>query len=280
MSTSTEPTTPNSLANKNATGGKKMDIIFETINVPQIKNLFEALKEIVEDATFEFDSQGLRIFTLDKGHVLAVHVRINGDKLEKYYCKKPIALGVNMKIFYQLIRIIEKDDILTLTHEEESNRMGIFISNEKRKIKTRYYLNLMDATKEVRKLPDIEYKSVVMIPSDTFHKICRFMSEWSDLIEISCVDSQLTLSCEGDTVEQATTIGQSTDGLVFERNDNPEKIIEGVFSLKYLILFTKCAKLCEVIHVHLQNDLPLTIVYKIGMIGDIKLCLAPNPKND
>jgi hypothetical protein len=41
----------------------------------------------VEDATFEFDSQGLRIFTLDKGHVLAVHVRINGDKLEKYYWK-------------------------------------------------------------------------------------------------------------------------------------------------------------------------------------------------
>ena len=205
---------------------------------------------------------------------------INGDKLEKYYCKKPIALGVNMKIFYQLIRIIEKDDILTLTHEEDSNRLGIFITNEKRKIKTRYYLNLMDATKEIRKLPDIEYKSVVMIPSDTFHKICRFMSEWSENIEIKCVDSQLTLSCEGDTVDQATTIGQSTDGLVFERNDNPEKIIEGVFSLKYLILFTKCSKLCEVIHVHLQNDLPLTIVYKIGLIGDIKLCLAPNPSDD
>jgi proliferating cell nuclear antigen len=277
MSTSTEPTTP---TQKIAPNGKKMDVIFETINVPQIKNLFEALKEIVEDATFEFDSQGLRIFTLDKGHVLAVHVRINGDKLEKYYCKKPIALGVNMKIFYQLIRIIEKDDILTLTHEEDSNRLGIFITNEKRKIKTRYYLNLMDATKEIRKLPDIEYKSVVMIPSDTFHKICRFMSEWSENIEIKCVDSQLTLSCEGDTVDQATTIGQSTDGLVFERNDNPEKIIEGVFSLKYLILFTKCSKLCEVIHVHLQNDLPLTIVYKIGLIGDIKLCLAPNPPSD
>ena len=143
MSTTTEPNTPTQKITPN---GKKMDVIFETINVPQIKNLFEALKEIVEDATFEFDSQGLRIFTLDKGHVLAVHVRINGDKLEKYYCKKPIALGVNMKIFYQLIRIIEKDDILTLTHEEDSNRLGIFITNEKRKIKTRYYLNLMDAT--------------------------------------------------------------------------------------------------------------------------------------
>jgi proliferating cell nuclear antigen len=138
----------------------------------------------------------------------------------------------------------------------------------------------MDATKEERKLPDIEYKSVVMIPADTFHKICRFMSEWSENIEIKCVDSQLTLSCEGDTVDQTTTIGQSDDGLVFTRNENPEKIIEGVFSLKYLILFTKCSKLCEVIHVHLQNDLPLTIVYKIGSIGDIKLCLAPKPKDD
>jgi proliferating cell nuclear antigen len=162
-----------SSAVQKTSSGPKMDVIFETINVSQIKNLFEALKEIVEDATFEFDSQGLRIFTLDKGRVLAVHVRINGHKLSNYYCKKPIALGVNMKIFYQLIRIIDKDDILTLTHEEDSNRLGIFITNESRKIKTRYYLNLMDATKEDRKLPDIEYKSVVMIPADTFHKICR-----------------------------------------------------------------------------------------------------------
>lgn len=256
--------------------GKKFDVFFETINVSQIKNLFEALKEIVDDASFEFDKKGLRIFTLDKDHVLAVHVRINGDKLNKYFCEKPVALGVNMKIFYQLIKIIEKDDILTLSHEEDSNRLGIFISNENRKIKTRYYLNLMDGNKEHRNLPDIEYDSVVMIPAETFHKICRHMSEWSKEIEIKCTDSQLTLSCEGDAVAQTTTIGESTDGLVFTRNQNPEAIIEGLFSLKYLILFTKCSKLCEVIHVHLQNNLPLTIVYKIGSIGDIKLCLAPS----
>lgn len=259
---------------------KKPDVYFETINVSQIKNLFEALKEIVEDATFEFDSKGLRIFTLDKGHVLAVHVRINGDKLEKYVCTKPVALGVNMKIFYQLIRITEKDDILTLTHEEDSNRLGILISSESRKIKTKFYLNLMDPNKEARKLPEIEYKSVVMIPSETFHKICRFMSEWSDSLEIKCVDSQLTLSCEGDAVDQTTTIGETDGGLSFEKNTDPDKIIEGVFTLKHLILFTKCSKLCEVLHVHLQNDLPLTIVYKIGTIGDIKLCLAPKAKDE
>jgi len=275
-STTITPSTTPASGSSPKTTGKKFDVFFETINVSQIKNLFEALKEIVDDASFEFDKKGLRIFTLDKDHVLAVHVRINGDKLNKYFCEKPVALGVNMKIFYQLIKIIEKDDILTLSHEEDSNRLGIFISNESRKIKTRYYLNLMDGNKEHRNLPDIVYDSVVMIPAETFHKICRHMSEWSKEIEIKCTDSQLTLSCEGDAVDQTTTIGESTDGLVFTRNENPEAIIEGLFSLKYLILFTKCSKLCEVIHVHLQNDLPLTIVYKIGSIGDIKLCLAPS----
>ena len=47
MSTSpVPPSTPNSIQKANIPG-KKMDVIFETINVPQIKNLFEALKETI-----------------------------------------------------------------------------------------------------------------------------------------------------------------------------------------------------------------------------------------
>ena len=49
-----------------------------------------------------------------------------------------------------------------------------------------------------------------------------------------------------------------------------------MYSLKYLILFTKCTNLCNLIHIYIKNDYPLIIKYNIASIGDIKLCLAPN----
>ena len=37
------------------------------------------------------------------------------------------------------------------------------------------------------------------------------------------------------------------------QNDNPEQIIQGVFALKYLVLFTKCTNLCNSINLFLKN---------------------------
>ena len=59
------------------------------------------------------------------------------------------------------------------------------------------------------------------------------------------------------------------------QNDNPEQIIQGVFALKYLVLFTKCTNLCNSINLFLKNDYPLIIKYDIASLGHIKLCLAP-----
>ena len=60
----------------------------------------------------------------------------------------------------------------------------------------------------------------------------------------------------------------------------PETPIQGVFSLKYLMLFTKCTNLCNQIQMYIKNDYPLIIQYTVASLGYIKLCLAPNVEGD
>ena len=43
-------------------------------------------------------------------------------------------------------------------------------------------------------------------------------------------------------------------------------IVQGSFSLKYLILFTKCTNLCNLINIFLKNDYPLIIQYNVTLI--------------
>ena len=58
-------------------------------------------------------------------------------------------------------------------------------------------------------------------------------------------------------------------------NQNQNEIIQGVFSLKYLVLFTKCTNLSSSIELYLKNDYPLIIRYQVANLGEVKLCLAP-----
>ena len=67
--------------------------------------------------------------------------------------------------------------------------------------------------------------------------------------------------------------------MTFVKNNNPNDIVQGYFSLKHLVLFTKCTNLCNSIEMYLKNNYPLIISYSVASLGNIKLCLAPQEQN-
>lgn len=83
-------------------------------------------------------------------------------------------------------------------------------------------------------------------------------------------------NCSGDFACQETSLSETNNGLQLSQSTSVETPIQGIFSLKYLLLFTKCINMCNQIHIYIKNDYPLVITYSVANLGDIKLCLAPN----
>ena len=106
------------------------------------------------------------------------------------------------------------------------------------------------------------------------------MTNIGENIEIKSVGTSLILNCDGDFANQETTLCETQNGLSFSKSTGPEKPIQGIFSLKYLLLFTKCTNLCNLIHMYIKNDYPLIIRYDVANLGHIKLCLSPNTNQD
>ena len=105
------------------------------------------------------------------------------------------------------------------------------------------------------------------------------MSGLTDTLELKSVDNLLILSCKGDFAQQETCIRETHSGLSFLKNQNPEEIVQGIFALKHLVLFSKCTNLCNSVELYLKNDYPLIIKYTVASLGEIKLCLAPKYDN-
>ena len=265
------------MASENIDYSKNYVMYLRTVQSSAFRVLIEALKEILTDTNLEFDTENIKVIAMDPSHTVLVHLKLDSDKFEKYHCPNKLLLGINTINLFKLIKALQNNDILTLFVEKNNtNQLGIRMENGEANQITQYKMNLMDLNQEDINIPPIQFDSVITLPSSNFQKICRDMFNLSDNIEITTYGQQITFKCKGDIADQETTIGKSnTSGLDFETNNNNNEIIQGIFSLKYLVLFTKCTNLSGAIELYLKNDYPLIIRYQVANLGEVKLCLAP-----
>ena len=248
----------------------------KTVQTSAIKQCMEALKEILTDANIEWSDKGLKIITLDPSNTILVHLKLEKENFESFYCKKRMFIGINVLNLYKLLRTLTNNDALTLFIEEDNiNQLGVRIENGEKNTLTTYYLNLIEVDETTYQIPPAQFESIITMPSNEFNKICRDMSNLTDIIEIKSVGSQLIFSCKGDFATQETIMGETDSGLTFVKLSSDENIIQGYYNLKHLVLFTKCTNLCNSIEMYMKNNFPIVIKFTVGSLGCLKLALAP-----
>jgi len=255
----------------------KYHLNIKTEQAGAFRILIEALKEILTEGNFIFDETGVKLMAMDSTHSILIHMKLENENFEFFHCPKKMLVGVNMLNFFKLIKTMGNSETLTLFIEKENeNKLGILINNSEKNSQTIYRLNLLDIADENIKIPPAEFETELSLPSNDFQKIIRDMINIGENIEIKSIGSQLLLNCTGDFASQETILGETNNGLKFNQVSPKELPIQGIYSLKYLILFTKCTNLCNQINLYIKNDYPLIIRYSVASLGDIKLCLAPN----
>jgi proliferating cell nuclear antigen len=248
--------------------------------------LIEALKEILPEANVEFDSTGIKIIDVDETHTVLTYLSLNAPAFEYFYCPVKYILGIHMMYFFKLIKTIGNDDNLTLfLPASNPNKLGIRAENASKKTINTWMMKLFDTNIQNIELPNIKFPSTIFMPSADFQKICRNFSQLAEKLEITSTSSDLIFRCIGDFVDgEAVILSDNDTDIKVEKlfnNSNTtamqpiNDIVQGVFELKYLILFTKCTNLCSTIQINLKNDCPLSLKYEVSNLGEVRLILAP-----
>jgi proliferating cell nuclear antigen len=250
-----------------------------TVQSAAFKTLVEAAKELLTDTCIEFDETGMKIVAMDTSHIVLVHLKLDATKFEYYQCKAKLVIGVNMINFHKLIKTLNSNDTLTLFVDENNfNQLGIKCENVEKNTRTTFKLNLLDLDNPKISVDPAEFNSVITLPASDFQKICRDCFNIADQVEIKNINNQLIFSCKGDFCSQETVLSDH-DGINTITNKNNGEIVQGVFSLKYLVLFTKCTNLCNTVELYLKNDYPLICKFLVASLGELKLCLSPTITN-
>jgi proliferating cell nuclear antigen len=253
----------------------KYRLYIKSIQGGAIRTLFEVMKEVIHDVVLCFDKTGMKLVTMDGSRCALIHLRLEASKFEMYHCPGKFQAGINMNSVFKLVRTTGTHDTITFyATQEVSNELGIRISNSDKNSVTDFALKLLDVDSEDIRLPDVEFDSIITLPSAYFQRLCRDMINIGTTMDISSApDGTLKMSCEGDFARQETIIGEATDGMVVCARTGAE--IKGRFALKFLVLFCRASSLCSTVELYLKQSFPLIMKFNVASLGEVRFVLAP-----
>ena len=238
-----------------------------SIQASAFKAVFEVLKDILNDVNVYFKPTGIRVITLDTARSALVDLSLNAENFEEYSCPEDVVAGLNISNTYKLLKTITNNDVIYM---EIGNKefIDITIKNEGKKTVTKFQLKLLDINEDQIELPEIDMTVVSTMQSVDFQRICRDMNNIASDVVICRNDKTLTIKCQGDFANQSTDIECSDDTC-----DGDE--ISGIYSLKYLNIFTKATGMCSTVQIlQEQENRFLVLKYNVANLGELKFYLA------
>jgi proliferating cell nuclear antigen len=284
----------------------------ETTHTAPFKILFEVLKDMLTETNIIFRSSGtkkedggtdtetgpsepgeeadcMKISAIDPTKTVLINVKLEAEHFNKFVCKKKkICIGINLSRFYKVIKTLNKNDILSLSVDHENkNYLEIKIDSPDEKKNSEFNFKLLDLDENKTKMPEITFDAVITMESQEFNRLCREMNNIADYVEIRCLQDKIIFTCKGDFTDRKTTYrtssatGEENETILVsishastKRKDAPQ-IVQGIFELKHLVLFSKCANLCNEIELYVKNSFPLVVKYTVAALGRVLLCLTP-----
>lgn len=286
----------------------------KTEHVAQMRTLFEVLKEILADTTIEFIRQpeetedktsddndknkkgkkrnkgpenktskppfsGMRILTVSPEKTVLICLKLEAHKFIEFVCKpKTYEIGVNLVTLNRMLKSTDKEDELEMyVDNDDKQSLVLSVNNSEIRRSTEFKLKLMDIDPSDIKLPPVEPDVRITMDAGEFHKLCKDMAQIGQFLEIKCTNKTLIFTCDGNNSSRETKYIANEDGVkISVDHPNKQLIIQGVYELKHLNLFSKCASLSNDIQLLMKvHKFPLCITYTVATLGDFIACISP-----
>ena len=224
---------------------------------------------------------GVILKELNKTSKVLIYMRLDADKFDVYkynYKKKKLTIGVDIGNLLKCLKCMSNFDTMSwIIDDEDINKLIIILESSEKKEKKTFKLNLMDIDEEKYEVDPIQFPYKISLSSQDFHKYCKDMGASTEKIEIKATSKKLYLAGKGSIGNIEFEVGETNGGLSIEATtNNINEIVQGLFEIKFLLIFTKCTSLCNQVSLYLKNDYPIILTYQVAALGEIKLVLSPS----
>ncbi|XP_038210407.1 proliferating cell nuclear antigen isoform X2 [Zerene cesonia] len=247
-----------------------------------LKKVLEAIKDLLTQATFDCDDNGIQLQAMDNSHVSLVSLSLRADGFDKYRCDRNISMGMNLGSMSKILKCAGDKDTVTMKAQDNADTVTFVFESPNQEKVSDYEMKLMNLDLEHLRIPETEYSCTIRMPSAEFARICRDLSQFGESMVISCTKEGVKFSASGDIgsanvkLAQTASIDKEDEAVIIEM-DEPVTL---TFACQYLNYFTKATSLSPQVQLSMSADVPLVVEYRIPDIGHIRYYLAPKIEED
>ena len=179
---------------------------------------------------------------------------------------------MSLTSIFKIVKSIKNTDTIAFeVLKKNPNYLSIISVNSDKKATVSTSVKLLDLDEQIINIPDIDFDYFITMPSSDFQGYVADLSIISNELKISSNDKEFILSASGDFAQTSISIQQTN----IKTKNNITSTQNGVYNIKYIQLFSKSSNLCGSVEIYIKNDYPLTLIYNVANLGQIKYCLAP-----
>jgi proliferating cell nuclear antigen len=226
------------------------------------KNGIEAIAALIDEGTFQIDSEGLKLRAMDPSQIALVDFEIPAKAFESFKCDAPTSIGVDFAELSKITKRAKPEDKINISID---TRLKMVFQGETRR---EFTIGIIESTSNPPKEPKIEFTGEVKITPTILKDALKDAELISNHVALKA-DKTLGIKSDGDT--GSVDIEFPEDKLLSIKCDKPSR---AVYSLEYLNSILKAAEIPSVVNISLKSDAPLKVEYTIGD-GRVIYYLAP-----
>jgi len=243
-----------------------------------LARIISAIGDLVTDANFDCNEDGISLQAMDSSHVSLVSMLLQAEGFEPWKCDQTFQLGIHLAHLMKLLRCMHVKDSVELIYKENSEQLDFIFKSQNEERVAHFSLNLMEIEAERLGIPKTEYNTCVQMPSSEFMRVCRDLASFGDTVTIKVTKDEISFSAMGDmgngtmSLRNSTANGEEDPEFTFVKSKDD---ISQDFALRYLQHFTKATSLSAVVTLRMSENVPLQVEYGLDDMGYLRYYLAP-----
>jgi len=240
----------------------------------QWKNLITAVSTLIDEASFNFDENGMKLRAMDPSHVAMVDLEWPKVVFQEYVCDGPTKLCVNIGEMLKLLRRVGGDESVELSIDPKGARLNMILKS--RYTRTFGMATLEPSTEEVP-TPKIAFKASARLTTELLKNALDDAQAVSDHIVFDISPEKLLIRAAGDMGNVVIDVEKGTEELL---NLEAKESSRATFSLSYLLEMVKAsANLSDILSLELSTDMPIRLNFELSQSGRLQYYLAPRIEN-
>ena len=236
-------------------------------NAGVLKDAVGIISEIIDEAVFTFDNNGLSLLSPDRNMVAVIDFKLLSSAFEDYKVETEVKIGLNLSNLAGILKRVKDTDKITLSMPKNKLEMVVEGLN-----KRSFEIPVLDIKREKPPIEQLTFPGKIDLEASMLADSIEDAQVVGDSVVFEAGKENFKISSKGDTSSWMLELKKGDNGLL---NLEVQENIKARYQVEYLKKMAKACKLSKQVTLEFGTDYPLRLAFKEIDKVNLNFILAP-----